>query len=318
MAVGSLLIGILLFTWGISYASQVTCELEPRKITVGDHIEMNVQVEVPWDAEVVWPVAEQFAPAELLDQDTLESKGDLRSMRYLISLYEPGDAELSELPLIVRHDNQIDTLWFLPGVIQVVSVLDPADSLADIQDVHPPVALAWRFQDLLPYILIGAALIVLIMSVLLVRRWIRRRRGEIPAYVPPPLPPHVIARRRLEDLRLKKLWQNGYLKEFHSELTEIIKEYIGKRFRFNALETTSEELLTMSDNWSRDKGTYLLVRRILVAADLVKFARFKPEPTENDRCLDAGFEYIKLTSPVDDQNEKTVQVDGTNAGRGDS
>lgn len=310
---------ILLFTWAApTHALQVSCELEPREITVGDHIEMMVRVEAPRDAEVVWPLPEQFAPAEVLDQDTLESEGDYRLMRYLLSLFEPGKAELPELSVIVRQGSQIDTLRFDPGVIQVISVIDPADSLADIQDVHPPVALSWRFEDLLPYIAAGTGVIALLVILLLVRRWIRRRRGEIPAYVPPPIPPHVIAQRRLEDLRLKKLWQNGYLKEFHSELTEIVKEYIGNRFNFNAPEMTSEELLALSSHWSSDKDTNLLIRKVLVCADLVKFARFRPEPSENDRCLDAGFEYVKLTCPVENLNARNGKTDAAVSSGGGS
>ncbi len=296
---------MLLTVWTTScYAARVSYELEPREITVGDHIEMIVQVEAPDDAELSWPVPDQFAPAEVLNQDTLEYAGNHRSMRYLLSLYEPGKAELSALPVVIRLNNQTDTLWFDPGVIEVVSVLDPADSSAAIRDVHPPVGLKWRFRDILPYILIGLGIITLVVAVLLIRQWMRKRRGEIPAYIPPPIPPHVIAQRRLEELRLKKLWQNGYLKEFHSELTEIIKEYIGNHCNVNAPEMTSEELLEISNRWSSDKESHLLVRRMLVCADLVKFARFKPEPMENDRCLDAGFEYVKLTRPIENLTAK--------------
>ena len=58
---------------------------------------------------------------------------------------------------------------------------------------------------------------VLIVGYLFWRRY-KIKKGDIPEHTPPPLPAHVIALRRLEELRIRKLWQDGFTKQYHSEL----------------------------------------------------------------------------------------------------
>lgn len=285
-------------------ASSVSFDLEPREITVGDQIEMVLRLRAPADASIIWPGPEQLSPAEIISMDTLRPAGDERSVRYILSVFETGRIDLPDLPILISQEDAVDTVWVDPGTVEVISVLEPADSLADIRDVHPPVALALTFKEILPYLIVVLAVLILATAAYLMWRKWRKKRGEIPEWTPPPRPAHETALRRLEDLRLKRLWQNGYSKEFHSELTEIIKEYIGDRFEFIAPEMTTEDLFACRKRWSSDEESFLLVRRILTCADLVKFARFKPDPRENDRCLDSGFQYVEATQ----KREETINI----------
>ena len=98
---------------------------------------------------------------------------------------------------------------------------------------------------------------------------------------------------------MRRLWQNGYLKEYYSELTEIVKEYLGGRYEFGALEMTSEELLDCRARWNVDDESYRTVRRMLTGGDLVKFAKFKPDSHENDRHLEAAFALVAATKPME-------------------
>ena len=47
----------------------------------------------------------------------------------------------------------------------------------------------------------------------------------------------------MEELRLAKVWQNGKVKEYHTQLTDIVREYLENRFHFEALEMTTDEIL---------------------------------------------------------------------------
>ncbi len=299
---------------GRARPDRVSLDLEPRRITVGDRVEMTLKVEAGPDETVIWPPPELFAPIEVLSFDTLSQRGAERAIQYIVTLFEPGRVELPDLPVIITRAEGADTLWVDPGVIEVASVLSPTDSLGDIREVHPPVPLAWTFKDVLPYLVVGLVLVVLATGVFLLVRRRRRRRGELPKWTPPPPPPYEIAMRRLTELKEKRLWQSGYLKEFHSELTEIVKAYIGARFGFNALEMTTEELLDRGARWSTDREQYISVRRILTCADLVKFAKFKPDPRENDGCLEAAFGYVKATKPTDETAVDAVEAGSATVG----
>ena len=92
-------------------------------------------------------------------------------------------------------------------------------------------------------------------------------------------PAHVIAFRELEKLRNEKLWQKGETKKYYTRLTEIIRQYLENRFKVYSLElTTSETLEALVKSGFRKDESYNTLKSVLTAADLVKFAKYKPEP----------------------------------------
>jgi len=276
-----------------AFAADVNLDLSPRKITVGDPIEMTLSVTPPPGTKVVWPIGEQLAPAEMIKMDTTDSKSSRATIKYVISLFEPGKQDLPRLPVLLVSTAQTDTLWVEPGSIQVESTFTDRDST--LRDIRPPVKLPWTLKEMLPYLIGGFLALAAAALVWYLWRKAKLRRGEIPVYVPPPPPPDVTALRKLEELRVKKLWQDGRVKEYHSELTEIVKEYMGARYDFNALEMTSEELMDARAQWAVDDDALSRIRRILNIADFVKFAKFRPDPHDHEKSLELAFAYVEAT-----------------------
>ncbi|MBK7480262.1 MAG: hypothetical protein IPI69_11465 [Bacteroidales bacterium] len=96
-------------------------------------------------------------------------------------------------------------------------------------------------------------------------------------------PAHVIAFRELELLRDEQLWQKGETKRYYTRLTEIIRQYLENRYGVNSLElTTSETLEALLKTGFKKNELYKRLRSVLNQADLVKFAKYKPDPVEND------------------------------------
>jgi hypothetical protein len=127
---------------------------------------------------------------------------------------------------------------------------------------------------------------------------IRRRKGE-PIFVLRPsvkYQPHERALMDLEKLRVKKLWQAGKTKEYHTELTDILRRYIEDRFHLMAMESTSGEILEDIEkhNGIRKESRETL-RKVLTVADLVKFAKFAPLPQDHEMSMDAAVEFINTT-----------------------
>ena len=293
---------ISIIFWNPTLLAQpsISFELEPREITVGDPVEMVLRLKVDEKAIVQWPRQDDLSPAEILKIDTLSAAGEERAIRYTVSVFEPGSSELPDLPIAIQYEDHIDTVWIDPGTIEVISIIEPEDSLSGIRDIKPPIRLAWTWRDALPYVIAFVIVILLGIAGYLLWRHHRRLQGELPVYVPPPPPPYTTALRRMENLRLKKLWQGGYIKEYYSELTEIIKHYIGGRFGINAPEMTTMELFGTRNYWSFGGETLNQVKRIVNCADMVKFAKFMPDRSDHTSCMDAGFDYLKATKPEED------------------
>jgi len=65
--------------------------------------------------------------------------------------------------------------------------------------------------------------------------------------------PYQIALKKLDQLGAEKLWQKGFIKEYHSRITEIIREYFEKQFNLPALELTTTESLQLLKNMLKVK-----------------------------------------------------------------
>jgi hypothetical protein len=141
----------------------------------------------------------------------------------------------------------------------------------DIRDIKPPIEISsgWAWVWWLVLALAAAALAILIW------RWMKNRRLNV--VLPPPVPPHVRAREKLQ----RALALINQPKLFVIEVSDTARVYLEERFDFRAPERTTEEFLREL------AGTKLLLPdqkeslgNFLASCDLVKFAKY--EPGENE------------------------------------
>jgi len=126
--------------------------------------------------------------------------------------------------------------------------------------------------------------------------------------IKPKLPAHVVALKEMERIKADDKWRAGGLsKEYYTELTDAIREYLNDRFGFNATEMTTGEIV---DNLMRvsDKDTFKELEELLVMADLVKFAKFEPAMNENDRNIFNAIEFVNRTKVAEvDENPQPTE-----------
>jgi hypothetical protein len=100
----------------------------------------------------------------------------------------------------------------------------------------------------------------------------------------------------LEKLRAKKLWQTGKIKDYHTELTDILRKYFEDRFHIMAMESTTAEILEdLEAKTLIAKENREVLSRILLMADLVKFAKYLPLPEEHDHSMEYAVDFINKT-----------------------
>ena len=149
-----------------------------------------------------------------------------------------------------------------------------------------------------PYVLddfkgyIWIALVVLLLLGLLVYFiFFRKKKEVVEKVVIPLIPAYEEAIEKLQQLDEKLLWQNNKVKEYYSELTEIVRNYIGRDIEIPTFEQTSNEIIELieAQNTKKKLGlskeTIATINSLLRNADLVKFAKSKPlsHEIEDDR-----------------------------------
>jgi hypothetical protein len=173
------------------------------------------------------------------------------------------------------------------------------DTTQAIKPIIGPLKVPITFREMLPWILAALAVLLLIAGLIW---YLNKRRKKQPVFVLKPkvvLSPKEAALREIEKLRMKKLWQAGRVKEYHSELTEILRKYIEGRFQVPALEQTSSEISeSLSNQAGCPKQALDRLSHLLVLADMVKFAKVQPLPAENEKSLSEGIEFVHETTPV--------------------
>jgi hypothetical protein len=130
----------------------------------------------------------------------------------------------------------------------------------------------------------------------LVYRWMRREKPVPPP--PPPRPPWEVALEQLDEVRHAGLLEVGRFQEYFDRVNDAVRQYLGARYGFDGLESTTDEILQ-----SMRRAT--LVEEIAMPAivlfledcDLVKFAKFTPTTEECTRALDAAERIVRSTMP---------------------
>ena len=119
---------------------------------------------------------------------------------------------------------------------------------------------------------------------------IEEAKEEIPV-----IPAHILALEKLHLLKNSRIWDDGKDKEFVSQLTDIIREYIENRFGVRALEMTTQEI---SEALQAEKsvGKHLSqLQNTLNVSDLIKFAKAKADSNLYEQFVDDAIDLVDNT-----------------------
>lgn len=183
------------------------------------------------------------------------------------------------------------------GSVEGISTLPPeaAKQGAGLEDIKPnevvPIASYRLLWGLLGLIALGAFAYA-------GYRMYRRLRAR--ALIPPPIPPRPLHERTLsalDALKSESLPAQGRAREFYFRLSEILRGYLGERFRFEALECTSSELLVRVRHLPSPNFPVGDFSTFVHDSDLVKFAKSEPTPETCATALDFAYRLVHQTHP---------------------
>jgi hypothetical protein len=218
---------------------------------------------------------------------------DTLSLNLLVTSFKPGQYKIPGIPIGFSYENNPDTIISPELSLTVLSPL--IDSKADIKDIKPPLNLPFRLREIIPAtgIVSGILIIIVLLVIVLIRR---RRKKKFFEETERALPPHVLALRELDKLKNEKLWQNGKTKEYYSRLSDTMRTYLEKRFYIPAMEFVSSETLHAFQKLIPGEEVLLeMLEGILHTADMVKFAKADPLPSDNQGNMDNAYLFIGQT-----------------------
>lgn len=140
-----------------------------------------------------------------------------------------------------------------PTPLEVGSVIQQGDPRATQPEAaEPPVGLPFPF-----WVVVAMAVLAVLLAAALIYgivRLIKNRRAKIPFIAKPLRPEDEIALEALAKLEQEDWLAKGLYKPYYFRVSEIMKAYIGARYKFDALESTTSELLIALDQHWKEMG----------------------------------------------------------------
>ena len=281
--------------------SALRSRLSRDTILIGDQIEwtLDLQLAPGEGASLSKPGTEPVPGVEALGElavDTLSMKNGRLDLRWHVTLtsFDSGSYVLPPLYVLkARSDGTIDTLVYAGPTLEVTTI--PIDT-ATFQpyDIKGQIRYPLTFKEVIPWI--GLALLIAALIWLLVR-WIRLRRQNRNFFGKPVVkdPPHIVALRSLEKTRSQKLWQNGKQKQFYTQVTDALRQYIADRYDVSALEQTSAEMFRDLQDKEIDPALMEKLKELFTTADFVKFAKHTAADEENENAIPTAIRFVNET-----------------------
>lgn len=278
----------------------VNTRLDSTVLKIGDQARLTFEVAQQPKQKVIMPIFSDtivggLEMVEAVKIDTVQSPDGhiLVNQRYVVTAFEDSLLYIPSFPFVIDGD----TVWSKSLSLKVVQPFQldtAAASVTDIKPVFDPKFDWWGFIKLVLLIVVIVALLV--VAFIFIRRYFQNKPVFEKQIIEPVLPAHVIALSELDRIKSEKAWQQGRSKEYHTELTDVIRIYIERVFDVKSMEMTSEEIIEhLQMLRSERKSAYTGLKQILQLADLVKFAKWNSTPNENELSLLNAYLFVNQT-----------------------
>ena len=288
----------------------VSAAIDSTTLFIGDQTDLHLRATCEVGEQVQLPVlSEELIPGiEIVDKTIIDTAmlndGRVQYNQYVtLTSFEDSLFYIAPLPFVSGDD----TVWSESLTLNVVQPfeMDSTDmAITDIKGIYKAPIWWW---GILRWVLLALAIAGIGVGgyYLITYLQSRARKSEDEVLPTEPLrPAEEVALEKLDAIREQKIWQTGQVKEYHTQLTDVVREYIARRFEVSSVEQTSDETLrAMRGLLSDKKEQYESLREMLTLADLVKFAKWTATPDENEKSLRSAYTFVKETTLVEEPTE---------------
>lgn len=273
---------------------RLTAKTEIDTFRLGSWIDVEVEGKYEAAIDTIAPVVKDSIG--LLEVVKVERSGTEPKWLIRLTTIDSGKVFLPpiEFDYKVKGDSSKHKAYTNSLMLNIAGVA--IDLKGEIKDIKPPMSAPWLFEDMLPY------LIALIVAAALAGGFYyywrkKKRKRDLLADIKVIIPPHREALTALRVLEEKKLWQQGFVKQYYSEVTEITRHFFERRWGIIALELTTDEILTQMKHIPDALKVWKEMESFFLTADLVKFAKYEPSPVEHENEIRSAYEIVRMMVP---------------------
>ena len=296
-----ILLYFLFSTAVFAQQKQVTTSIDTTKNKIGAEFKITLKTNVDTLSKVVFPNVKNFGPLEVIISYPIDTirKNDRYELvkKYGLTQFDSGRYVIPSVKILINKKEYLsDSINVEVANVQVDTL---KQKMYDIKDIVP----ANESSDWWKYLLV----LLVIAGIGAFIYWYIKKRQTKKIEEEIYKTPIEKATSLLNSLEKKELWQQGEVKAYYSELTDIVRNYIEEAIEIPAMESTTSELIEGLKLASQKKKMKLSQETIdnlfvvLKQADLVKFAKSKPmdfEITEDRKKIERAIVTLDKAIPV--------------------
>ncbi|MCA0152557.1 hypothetical protein [Winogradskyella vincentii] len=307
-----LVLSVLMILFTSFSFGQVSSKVDTTQIRIGEQINYKINVEADSSALVVFPEGQTFLPLEAVeasDIDTTKNNAKvLLSRIYKLTQFDSGAYTIPRQKIIIG-----DKPFFTDSLKVMVNSIEVDTTKQGLYDIKPIIEVEKTGGNWWKYLLITLLLIGLVAFLLYWFIWRKKPLTEEEEIAL--LPPYDRAKIAIRKLDQSQFLLKSEIKKYYSELTLIIRKYLDEKVYDRAMESTTDELILRlqllkdGNQIPLKKDTINNLQSILKRADLVKFAKSKPDTAlaEMDRdIIDKEIDNVKASLPEPSEEEKLL------------
>lgn len=272
-----------------SVAQQIVTYSDRDSVRIGDTFQISYVVKGAYD-RLFYPDETTFeGDPVVLNVERIRESTSADSLVYTLQNFKNEDVIIPAQAITLRSGDSDTTIYTNRIPIFFKSSLQ--DSLSQFRPMKENYGFG---SGALPYLLL--LLIVLLASTLF---WLSKKKKstiepERSVFIGTEFEdPLVILKREISELRMQKeIRSHQQADEFYVQLGDAIRRYIKRIYDFPALEMTSGEIVRgLVENYTTS-GVIEKTRKVLMEADMVKFAKMTPDEETISNALHVADEFI--------------------------
>ncbi len=320
------LLFFLLFKISIGQKINISATLDSTKIRIGEQVKLNLYVSYSAkqnNLKIQWPnIADTITDKiEVISVSVIDTTSPDKSnpdiiqqhQQITISAYDSGYFAIPGFKFFINNDSS--NAFYSQSLFLEVHTVPTDSSITKTKDIKPPFAEAFNWKWYSKYFYWGFSFLVIIILIILITIYFtKKNKIVVLKSEKPKIPAHIIALQSLEKIKNEQIWKEEKTKEYYSSISDTIRLYIEERFKVNALESTTAEIMKAFRSQVVDKESKDKLQQLLMLSDLVKFAKQFPIISEHTFTLQNAFDFVNETK----REEKTIikndqQINSTNS-----
>lgn len=311
----NIITALALIISGFCANAQIKTSVDSTSIRIGEELIISFKVELDGLKKVVFPEIKSFGALEVIENyktDTLIEKSNIALIKqYGLTQFDSGTYTIPQQKILYGNKTLLsDSIEINVLSIKVDTTKQKLYDIKPILQVKKP--------SLKKTILNWFLILITLTAIISIAFYYWRKRELKTKNTSLSLPPYELAKLALSKLNEEKAFENDEVKEFYSDLTLILRKYLNDKVYNHSLESTTDELLlklndlNKSNQISLDEESIKNIEATLKRADLVKFAKSKPniEMVRMDKkAILNEIESVKsgLPEPTKEEIENTIE-----------